>query len=480
MQTPENQPNRFLRFLKGERVQGTRGQLKWFATVLGLVLLVGLLVAPLVFLLARSAPGGTAQTQPTTQVVQTATRPPQQTPAGSATPQPVAGAPIKGLTDEPGYRWWRWPNHPQPDSWWGDGQTEQTLGVQIALMHELGVKLFRFELDWPFVAPDRPGGASYDSATARNQNWSGYHWDRLDMIVRLATAAGIQLVPQVVYSPDWASGITATIYHGPNAPPQSARYFGDFLFAAATRYKGQIHYWEMWNEEDYPDHGWVGSPQQYVDLILKPGYQAVKQVDPTALVVFGGLALDANMPKYYAAGAEPYFDIGNFHAYYESPGVAAAKDHVRGAMNQNGDKAKPVWLTEFGVETQKGGGFLNADVVSLPQDESSQARLIHDVFQLPGLQAIFLYQLHDTAVYLTGGAVLNPSYWGIVSHDLTRRKLGFEAYKEAAGGALPPLALATLPTSPAAPDSCRSPLDGIKDEQSDALSALSQRGRCAG
>jgi hypothetical protein len=187
-----------------------------------------------------------------------------------------------------------------------------------------------------------------------------------------------------------------------------------------------------------------------VDLILKPGYQAVKQVDPSAKVVFGGLALGANMGKYYAAGAEPYFDIGNFHAYYEAPGVAAAKDNVRGTMNQNGDKAKPLWLTEFGAQTQSGGGYLNAETASTPQDETSQARLIHDVFGNMDLQAAFLYQLHDTGVYATGGTLVGSlSSYGIVSHDLIRRKLGFQAYKDAPGAALPPLALQTGGVAPA-------------------------------
>jgi hypothetical protein len=451
MQMPGNQPDRFARPLKGKGVQGTRGQLKRFAIILGLVLLIVLLIVPLVFLVRSALQNSLAQTRTPTS---------QQTPGGSPAARTIAGAPVKGLTDDPGYRWWGWPNHPQPDSWWGEDQNEQTLSAQITLMQELGVKLFRFELDWPFVAPNRPGGASYDSATARNPAWSGYQWDRLDLIVRMITAAGIQPVPQVVYSPDWASGITATTSGGPNDPPQSALYFGDFVFAAATRYKGQIHYWEMWNEEDYPAHGWTGSPQQYVDLILKPGYQAVKQVDPKAQVVFGGLAQDATMSKYYAAGAKPYFDIGSVHAYYQSPGVAAAKDHVRGAMNQNGDKAKPLWLTEFGAQAQRVGSALNADAAGASQDEAYQARLIHDVFQLPGLQAIFLYQLHDTSAYLSDGAAVN-AYWGIVSHDLTHRKLGFEAYKEAAGGPLPPLA--KLPTSPTL-DVLRSPLDAITEQ----------------
>jgi hypothetical protein len=429
MQPKTNKVTRFLRFLKGEGVKDDRTQFKRLLTIFGLAILLVALLMPLVVL--ASQPRGTGKggevgiTTPLPGLtgVQGGSAPPKAT----QTPN----SPVKGLTDNPAYQWWRWPNHPQPDSWWGTTQNEQTLGVQVGLMQQLGVKLFRIELPWPFVAPNRPGGASYDSTSARDPNWSGYHWERMDLIVQLATAAGIQLVPQVLYSPDWASGITATTSGGPNSPPKAAQYFGDFMFAAATRYKGQIHYWEMWNEPDYAPHTWNGTPQQYVSLVLQPGYQAVKLVDATALVLLGGLAGDTNMGKFYAAGAQPYFDIGNFHAYLPAAGGdAAAMDHVRGAMNQNGDKTKPLWLTEFGYAAQ--------DATS----EVAQARLIHDVYNGFKLQAIFFYQLHDTSVYDSGGNVVKQVYWGMVSADFSRHKQGFDMYQQAMGGTLPNLALA--------------------------------------
>jgi hypothetical protein len=443
MRSRSNSFTRFLRFLKGEGVQDDRTQLKRFFTVFGLAALVVVLLMPLVVLASRPRSNGYGGEVGVTTPIPglTPSSPPVQ-PTATAAPvtSPVAiGAPVKGMTDNPAYQWWRWPNHPQPDSWWGTDQDAQSLGEQISLMQQLGVKLFRMELPWPFIAPNRPGGASYDSALARDPNWSGYQWDRMDLIVRLATLGGLELVPQVVYSPDWASGITATTSGGPNSPPRSAQYFGDFLFAAVTRYKGEIHYWELWNEPDYPDHTWNGTLQQYVNLVLQPGYEAVKQVDPTARVLLGGLQTDANMAKMYAAGAEPYFDIGNFHAYLPAVGgIAAAMDHVRAAMIQNGDRTKPLWMTEFGYVAQ--------DATS----ETAQARLIHDVYNgLKSLQAILFYQLHDTNVYAIGGSISKQAYWGIVTRDFSRQKPGFAAYQQAIGGPLLSFALGSA-AAPAA------------------------------
>jgi hypothetical protein len=437
---------RFMRFLRAETVSNNWDRAVWALKVFGLALLVGLLISPLVFLAFRASAGGSG---PVTGPVP-GTPPPilqsTSSPVPTATPTPAApteaGAPIKGLTDEPGYRWWHLTNAPQPDSWWAQAQHPEQLQTQIDLMHELGVKLFRVELDWPLVAPNRPGGGTYNSALARDPNWSGYHWQAWDAIVRLATSAGLQLVPQVLFTPDWASGLTAS-QDGPQSPPRSAQFFGDFVFAAITRYKGQIHYWELWNEPNLDSHYWNGTAKQYVDLILKPGYQAVKQVDPTAKVLIAGLVGGGPgfLSNVYAAGGGHYFDIANAHAYFPVvDGVSTAVHLMKGVLSENGDSQKPVWLTEFGLVTQPDGAPGNSGTIKTPNDEADQAQLISDVFSDLNVQAIFLYQLHDTSPFGPGGALLGVEYYGLVSRDYKHHKLGFEAYKDAAGGPLPAFA----------------------------------------
>ncbi len=430
MQFMGKQLIQFFRFLRGEKVHSSRDQFIWVGKILGLIVVFGLVLSSLVFWAARM--GVSTSGPPLSNQVAT----PQS--EASPTSTLVPNAPIKGLTDEPSYRWWRWPNAPQPDSWWATIQHPPALQKQVDLMHVLGAKLFRLELPWPFVAPTMPGGSSYDSALARDPNWSGYQWQTWDTIVQLAATAGIQLVPQVVYSPDWASGIRVTTSGGPNSPPHAAQYYGDFLFAAATRYKGQIHYWELWNEPDLAAHTWNGTMQQYVDLILKPGYQSIKQVDPTAKVLLGGLASSTSIATIYTAGAKPFFDIVSFHAYASTAAdEEAALDDIRQVVSAQGDEQKPIWLTEFGLKTQPDGAPGNPGTISTPNDEVAQAQLIHDVYGQLKIQAIFFYQLHDTAVTESGGAILKVEYFGLLSRDYSHRKPGFDAYKEAVGGVLP-------------------------------------------
>ena len=396
---------------------GGRGRLSRLAAVLGAVL-VGVTAA------CDSTPIGAD-----------ASIPPRSATA-SPVPAVAPGGPVKGLADNPAFQWWRWPGGAQPDSWWGADQTPATLNTQTELMHELGVKLFRVELPWPFIAPTMPGGTTYDSNLARNPRWPGYSWDRWDLLVDTATEAGLEVVPEVYYIPSWANGVPITVTGGPNVPPASAEFYGDFIHAAVTRYRHRIHYWELGNEPDFGERSWKGSLGQYVDLMLRPGYAAVKEVDPKAKVLLGGLALDTHMQSMYAAGAAPYFDILSFHAYYTAAaGDSTALDHIQAAMRLNGDSQKPIWLTEFGVPTRQPATATQPGSASAT-GEAAQAQLIHDVYSGLKVQAIFFYELRDTAVY-DGKGPIKYVYWGLTNRDFSRAKPGLDAYKQLPSPELP-------------------------------------------
>lgn len=362
----------------------------------------------------------------------------QHRPSAPPTPTPQASVPgyaYKGLTDNPAYQWWTDPQDPQPDSWWGTAQTRQTLEAQATIMDRLGVRVFRVELPWSFVAPGEPGGATYDPTLARDPNWPGYDWSRWDLIVSVARWAGLVLVPQVVYAPTWATGVPLSTTAGPNSAPLSPAYFADFMTALVTRYGSQIHYWELWNEPDNAAHTWAGSMQSYVDLVLQPGYQAVKAVDPSAQVLLGGLASVTSMGAVYQAGGGPYFDIANFHAYFTAgSGDATALSYLQGVMREHGDGNKPIWMSEFGYPTNNPttGTQAIADPASAT-GEAAQAALIRDVYSGLGtrMQAILYYELHDTIVYGSGGVPQKYVYWGLTNRAFTRDKPGYYAFQSA-------------------------------------------------
>ena len=58
--------------------------------------------------------------------------------------------------------------------------------------------------------------------------------------------------------------------------------------AVAERYKGKVHAYEIWNEQNYAieNGGTVAEASYYVDLLAE-AYKNIKAVDPSIIVVSG-------------------------------------------------------------------------------------------------------------------------------------------------------------------------------------------------
>jgi Na+-transporting methylmalonyl-CoA/oxaloacetate decarboxylase gamma subunit len=206
-----------------------------------------------------------------------------------------------------------------------------------------------------------------------------YDWSTADRVVDQVEEFGLKLIVRVDKEPDWA---------GP--PPGNSDHFTDFISALATRYRGRIHAYQVWNEPNLARE-WGNKPpnaQEYTGMLQK-AYQAVKQADPNAIVVSAGLAPTTELSQravpdsqfiqaMYNAGAKPYFDMLGAHGagyrappekdpgevandpnYYNvgdpnCPGPACRiycfrhVEDLRQIMVDNGDASKRVVVLEFG------------------------------------------------------------------------------------------------------------------------------------
>ena len=233
--------------------------------------------------------------------------------------------------------------------------TDLTWGISSAdvaptetAIRDLGAAWVRLEFHWHEGEP-RQGG--YDPQTLKN-------WDRA---VDTAQAAGAQIVAMVHRSPQWASGSTSTY-----APPRDPDTYADFMRFLAARYSGSVAAWEIWNEPN-TSRFWPSGPNaaEYVSL-LRAGFGGVREADPGALVVFGGLSQNDYqfVEAAYDAGAKNWFDVMSVHPYPGphppehshswggriSPNAFTGYREVRASMLAQGDD-KPIWLTEFGWST---------------------------------------------------------------------------------------------------------------------------------
>jgi hypothetical protein len=221
---------------------------------------------------------------------------------------------------------------------------------EFALVHEAGFRWVVQVFSWREIAP-----------------WRGlYNWEQPDAIVRGAEHYDLEIVARLDQHPDWSRSRSAT-----NGPPDDLADYGDFVHAIASRYKGHVRGYVIWNEPNLAVE-WGGDapdPEAYADM-LRVAYTRIKEADPAALVVSAGLAptnehgafaMDDRLylERMYDAGARQHFDVLGAHAYgFGHPpddllgahqGLNLARiQNLRDIMVAYGDEDKPVWITELG------------------------------------------------------------------------------------------------------------------------------------
>jgi hypothetical protein len=147
------------------------------------------------------------------------------------------------------------------------------------------------------------------------RNWAALA--RADSELQLLVAQGLTPIVTVRGTPSWAQQIPGSTC-GP-IKPEALDAFGAFMRELVARYSQapyHVQFWELWNEPD-ADTGVAGSspfgcwgdPQDpyygggYYAEMLKRVYPAIKQANPTAQVVLGGLLVDCD-PDHPPAGKD--------------------------------------------------------------------------------------------------------------------------------------------------------------------------------
>jgi len=218
-----------------------------------------------------------------------------------------------------------------------------------------------------------------------------FDWAITDRIVEQAERLSLKLIVRLDSEPTWASG---QVYPNDSkvimSPPRNYQDFADFAYAVASRYRGRIAAYQIWNEPNLAREwgGQAPSPADYTRL-LKAGFEAIKRGDEAAYVITAGMAPTTRNDKVampdtafvkqmYAAGAKPYFGFLGAHGagfkappemdpaevstnadYYNKgdvncPGPACRiycfrhVEDLRQIMVQNGDQKKKVVVLEFG------------------------------------------------------------------------------------------------------------------------------------
>ncbi|HXY27993.1 MAG TPA: cellulase family glycosylhydrolase, partial [Acidimicrobiales bacterium] len=283
----------------------------------------------------------------------------------------------------------------------------------LANLKSIGVNSIRIEVNWAWISDAGPGT---------------FDWSQIDQEVASIEAAGMSIDMIVMGAPSWAA--LAGESSSDVAQPADPAAFGSFAAAVAQRYAPQgVQDYEIWNEPNSTDF-WLPAPNPaaYVQ-VLQAAYADIKAVDPSAFVIAGGLAPEANqdgnidevtfLQDMYADGAQGYFDALGDHPYsypalpdsYEEwsgwSKMNATPTSLRSVMTANGDSSKPIWITEVGAPT---GG---PDSVGIDGQAEELTQAIDNAKTTPWIGGIYIYTYEDSG----GDPTTDEDWFGLLNAD---------------------------------------------------------------
>lgn len=187
-----------------------------------------------------------------------------------------------------------------------------------------------------------------------------WNFDGLDNYVRMAQEHDTEILLTFGYTPPWASARPAersASKPGFAAEPKDMDDWRTFIRTVASRYKGRIHAYEIWNEPNLRLF-WTGNIEQMVAM-TRTASEIIHEVDPRAMVVSPSATTTAGaswLSEFLKMGGGTYVDVIGYHFYvYPEPPESMMKliQTVRRIMTDNGVGGKPLWDTETGWSTPK-------------------------------------------------------------------------------------------------------------------------------
>jgi polysaccharide biosynthesis protein PslG len=234
-------------------------------------------------------------------------------------------------------------------------------------MADAGVESLRTGLSWSAVQP-QPGP---------------FNWAASDARMAQLASHGIEYLPVLSSTPGWVATPPTT---PPLASPKAEEDWTQFLKAAVDRYGpdggfwtanpdgGASPYhalcdcdakpmpvtsWQVWNEPSLTHYFNASSPVESYAQLLQISHDAITNEDPKAEIVLAGVpgfakkgGLDAweFLDQLFSTpGVNDAFDVVALHPYSRSIDQLELEiKKVRAVMKDNGDAARPLWITELG------------------------------------------------------------------------------------------------------------------------------------
>ena len=241
-------------------------------------------------------------------------------------------------------------------TWWDGGET----GLHLDWVRLMSYSHVKQTFAWRDIEP-MPGA---------------WDWTQADRILAEVERRGLRLIARLGQVPFWARGEggTSSAHDG---PPAKMDDWAEFCRTLASRYRGRIAAYQIWNEPNL-SREWGDQPPDaaaYVELLAACS-RAIRQVDPQAILISAGLAPTGNndavavrddiyLDRMYHSDFQRHIDVVGVHA----PGFAAPEigpddetaasrwftfrrvEDLRKIMLRHDDAARQMAIMEFGYTT---------------------------------------------------------------------------------------------------------------------------------
>jgi len=240
---------------------------------------------------------------------------------------------------------------------------------------------------------------------------SGRYWAPFDGIYAQMHALGIRPLWVLEAAPCWAQA--GECQRGAHPSSDHLDEFAAFAVRVAKRYPDSLGL-EVWNEPNWSLY-WGGDPdpQQYGQMVADVA-TAVHQDAPGVPVITGGLSPHINsgggamgyaefLSQAYQTGGPQLADAIGTHPYPNRRYVEDYLGNIRvnlyrylQVMQEFGDGAKPMWVTETGTSTTEDDGF-NAD-----QQADALAKMYTQFRRIENIPVVIFHRFVD-----------QPGYWKV-------------------------------------------------------------------
>lgn len=250
-----------------------------------------------------------------------------------------------------------------------------------------------------------------------------YDWTRLDQTLEIARTNGTANFLYVLgMTPQWAARNPNTTHHAPwigpgsSSPPFDMKLWEKYVWNVATRYKGRIQFYQVWNEPQLKEFWDDYSTIHILATMTKRAKSIINRIDPAAKIVAapvlprptsGGMLRARRYLTALKSDGWPV-DIYACHIYPEKDlGPARWRDlakHVQGSLTAIQAPRKPLWVTETNYNLM-GGPLPDSKIPAYIEKTNEHAENL-------GIRRIYWYGY---------GVHSNPQLFGI---PFTRDSIG--------------------------------------------------------